>query len=128
MAGSDKQSVARQTEQLALDHLLRNGLALLDRNFRCRHGEIDLVMLDRTTIVFVEVRFRKRSNFATAVASVDVHKQRRLCLTGGHYLRTHPHHHNAPVRFDVVAFDGPSQQDFTFQWLQDAFRPGGRGF
>ena len=127
MAGSDKQSVARHTEQLALDHLLRNGLALLDRNFRCRHGEIDLIMLDRTTIVFVEVRFRKRSYFATAVASVDVHKQRRLYRAGGHYLRTHPHHHNAPVRFDVVAFDGPNQQDFTLQWLQDAFRPSDRG-
>jgi putative endonuclease len=127
MAGSDKQSIARQTEQLALEHLLRNGLALLERNFRCRHGEIDLIMLDRTTIVFVEVRFRKYSHFATAVASVDVHKQRRLCRAGGHYLRTHPHHHNAPVRFDVVAFDGPNQQDFTFQWLQDAFRPSDRG-
>ncbi|HSD70799.1 MAG TPA: YraN family protein, partial [Woeseiaceae bacterium] len=69
MAGSDKQSIARRTEQLALDHLLRNGLDLLERNFRCRHGEIDLVMLDGETVVFVEVRFRKFSHFATAVAS-----------------------------------------------------------
>lgn len=127
MAGSDKQSIARRTEQLALDHLLRNGLDLLERNFRCRHGEIDLVMLDGETVVFVEVRFRKFSHFATAVASVDVHKQRRLCRAGGYYLRTHPFRHNAPVRFDVVAFDGPSQQHFAMQWLQDAFRPGDRG-
>lgn len=126
MAGSDKQSVGRRTEQLALDHLLRNGLKLLERNFSCRHGEIDLVMLDGMTVVFVEVRFRKFSRFATAAASVDVHKQRRLWRTGGCYLRRHPRHHDAPVRFDVVAFDGPDQHDFALQWLRDAFRPGDR--
>ncbi|HEX9851998.1 MAG TPA: YraN family protein [Woeseiaceae bacterium] len=124
MAGSNQQSVARQTEQLALEHLQRNGLDLLERNFRCRHGEIDLIMRDQATLVFVEVRFRKYSQYASAVASVDAHKQRRLCRAGSHYLRTHPHHCNTPVRFDVVAFDGPTQRDFTLQWLQDAFRPG----
>jgi putative endonuclease len=128
MVGSDKQSVARRTEQLALDHLVRSGLVLLHRNFRCRHGEIDLVMRDRTAIVFVEVRFRKHSRFATAAASVDTRKQNKLCRAAGHYLRRHPLFHDAPVRFDVIAFDGPSRQQFTLQWLQDAFRPGGRNF
>ncbi|MDH4047771.1 MAG: YraN family protein [Gammaproteobacteria bacterium] len=123
MAGSDFRAIARNTEQLALDHLGRNGLRLLQRNFRCRHGEIDLIMLDRAVIVFVEVRFRKRSGFASAAASVDSRKQGKLCRAAGQYLRRHPQYQNTAVRFDVVAFDGPTQQDFKLQWLQDAFRP-----
>lgn len=127
MVGTDKQSVAQRTEQLALEHLLCSGLELLHRNFHSRHGEIDLVMRDRTAIVFVEVRFRKFSRFASAAASVDTRKQNKLCRAAGHFLRKHPQFQNAPVRFDVVAFDGPTRQQFTLQWLRDAFRPSGRG-
>ena len=126
MAGSDVRELAERTEQLALVHLTRNGLRLLERNFRCRFGEIDLIMLDRAAIVFVEVRFRKRSHFATAAASVDLRKQGKLCRAAGDYLRRHPRFQNTPVRFDVIAFDGPTHQDFTVQWLRDAFRPTGR--
>jgi putative endonuclease len=126
MGGSDRRAVARDTEQLALEYLATNGLRLLERNFRCRFGEIDLVMQDGSAIVFVEVRFRKHGSFTTAAASVDARKQRKLCMTAGYYLRQHPRCRNAPVRFDVVAFDGPSQAHFTLQWLQDAFRPSGR--
>jgi putative endonuclease len=126
MARSDRRAVAERTEQLALEHLTANGLGLIERNFRCRHGEIDLIMQDRVVIVFVEVRFRTHSRFASAADSVDLRKQRKLYKTASHFLRLHPRFRNAPVRFDVVAFDGPTQQDFKLQWLADAFRPTGR--
>jgi putative endonuclease len=123
MARYDRQAIGRQTEQLALDYLGHRGLRLLERNFRCRYGEIDLIMLDNIVVVFVEVRFRQCGRFASAAASIDGRKQRKLCQTAGYFLARYPQFHASPVRFDVVAFDGPSQQEFTLQWLPDAFRP-----
>jgi putative endonuclease len=126
MVRNNNRAIAERTEQLALEHLAANGLKLLQRNFRSRFGEIDLIMLDRATIVFIEVRFRKTSRFISAAHSVDARKQRKLCRTASCFLRRHPRFRNATVRFDVVAFDGPSQTEFELQWLPDAFRPNGR--
>ena len=58
----------------------------MTRNFRCRFGEIDLVMLDADCLVFIEVRYRKSGSFATAAESVDRRKQRKLALTGAFFL------------------------------------------
>jgi putative endonuclease len=127
MAGPERQAIARRTEQLALEHLAASGLRLLERNFRCRYGEVDLIMLDGGTIVFVEVRFRTRRGYVSAMHSVDARKQRKLCRTASNYLLRNPRLQNIPMRFDVVAFDGTTQQDFELQWLQDAFRPTGWG-
>lgn len=123
MAGPDRRVIARRTEQQALDYLVSNGLCLVERNFRCRHGEVDLVMQDQAALVFVEVRFRKHGRFASAAHSVDRRKQHKLCLTAAYFLRRHPRFRDSPVRFDVVAFDGPTHDNFELQWLQDAFRP-----
>jgi putative endonuclease len=126
MARPDRRVIAQRTEQQALDYLKAQGLSLVERNYRCRHGEIDLVMQHQVAIVFVEVRFRKRGRFASAAHSVDGRKQRKLCRTAAHFLRLHPRFRNSPVRFDVVAFDGPTHDNFELQWLPDAFRPSGR--
>lgn len=126
MARPDRRAIARRTEQQALDYLRNQGLSLVERNFRSRHGEIDLVMQHQVAIVFVEVRFRKWGRFVSAAHSVDARKQRKLCLAAAHFLRLHPRFRNSPVRFDVVAFDGPTHDDFELQWLPDAFRPSGQ--
>ena len=83
-------------------------------------------MQHEAVLVFVEVRFRKHGRFASAAHSVDGRKQRKLCRTAAYFLRRHPKYQNTPVRFDVVAFDGPTHDDFELQWLRDAFRPNGR--
>lgn len=114
-----------RAEQLALEHLEARGLTLVARNFRCRLGEIDLVMRERQSLVFVEVRFRKTSRFATALESVDFRKQRKLTRAAGFFLGRHSEFRNHAVRFDVVALDGPSQDRYKLQWVRDAFRPGG---
>jgi putative endonuclease len=126
MARPDRRAVAQRTEQLALDFLRANGLHLVERNYLCRYGEIDLVMQHESAIVFVEVRFRKQSRFASAAHSVDSRKQGKLCRAASNFLRRYPRYQNFPVRFDVVAFDGPTHDDFKLQWLPDAFRPTGR--
>lgn len=122
MAGSSSIAVGKRSEILALEHLLSRGLEKISQNFRCRLGEIDLIMLDRDCLVFVEVRYRQRSRFATAAASVDDMKQRKLLRTAAIFLAGNPRYCNKPVRFDVVAIDAASDDQCTLQWLKDAFR------
>ncbi len=111
-----KRWLGLEGEQRA-ERLLRDaGLQLITRNYRCRHGEIDLVMRQGTTLVFVEVRRRSRSDFGGAAASVDLRKQKRLVAAARHYLAglgCEP----PPCRFDVVAIEGAGEP----QWLPDAF-------
>jgi len=108
---------------MAFEHLSANGLALVDRNFRCRMGEIDLVMRQSNHLVFIEVRYRKKNRYASAAESVDTHKQRKLAQAALAFLGRHPEYRDHIMRFDVVAFDATSNDHCTLQWLQDAFRP-----
>lgn len=102
-------------EALALKHLKQHGLKLLDRNYASKYGEIDLVMQDKDTLVFVEVRRRKHDNYGTAIESVDYQKQTRIANTAENYLQKHPW--SGPCRFDIVAIQGKAKP----QWLIGAF-------
>ncbi len=90
---------------------------MLQCNFHSRHGEIDLVMQDRDSVVFVEVRYRRQTRFGSAAESVDRHKQSRLIACAHHYLQTHPHAAGMPCRFDVVTINGGDSLD----WIRNAF-------
>ena len=106
-------------EDLACRHLIDHGLRLVKRNYRCRHGEIDLVMRDGTTIAFVEVRLRSRTDFGTGAESVDARKQARLLSSAEHYLQRHATL-LAECRIDVVSIlqSGNTHQ---VEWIQNAF-------
>lgn len=94
------------------------GLRTLARNWRCRGGEIDLVMADGSTLVFVEVRRRSRRDHGSAAESVDLRKRLRVVRAARRYLqrlRQQP-----PCRFDVVTFDGPEGSD-DCRWIRAAF-------
>ncbi len=104
-------------EARAEQHLRDRGLQALARNYRCRHGEIDLILRDGDTLVFVEVRERRRSDFGDAAGSVTAHKQRRIIAAARHYLARHPQLAQQPIRFDVIGIDG----DTGLRWLRDAF-------
>ncbi|KRB87825.1 YraN family protein [Noviherbaspirillum sp. Root189] len=102
-------------EDLALHYLQRQGLSLLQRNFRCKGGEIDLVMQDSSGLVFVEVRKRGGRAFGGAAASVTARKQARLILAAQLFLqryRTPP-----ACRFDVIAIDGD-----RLSWITNAIQ------
>ncbi|AKM32734.2 YraN family protein [Pandoraea faecigallinarum] len=104
-------------ESRAQSLLERRGWRLVARNYRCRGGEIDLIMRDRAgVLVFVEVRARARSDFGDAAQSITHGKRRRLVLAARHYLLRRP---AARCRFDVVTFDGRPP---VAGWLPDAFR------
>ncbi len=106
-----------RAESLALEFLLTRGCKLVTRNFRSRFGEIDLIVRDGGTLVFVEVRKRGRSRFGTAADSITTTKQQKLIATAGLYLtRLSP---QPPCRFDAVLIDAEDR----LEWLKDAFRP-----
>ena len=111
--------------ELACSHYLKKkGLKLISNNFSSRYGEIDLIMLDGRTLVFVEVRFRKNNNFGDGLASVTISKQTKLRKTAELYLQKNSRYKNA--RFDVVSMSKKNQTDnatqlFTFDWITNAF-------
>ncbi|XOV84308.1 MAG: YraN family protein [bacterium] len=111
-------------EQAALDHLLAAGLTLVELNYRCRLGEIDLIMQEPSalgsTLVFVEVRYRNTQQFGGAAASVNPTKQKKIIRAAQHFLKTHTRLGKQPARFDVVALTG-KPEDPELRWIRQAF-------
>ena len=101
-------------EQLAERYLVRQGLRLIERNFRCRLGEIDLIMRDGAAMVFVEVRQRSNSRFGGAIASIDLRKQQKLIAAAHYYLANSTV--LPPCRFDALLIEGDA-----INWIRDAF-------
>ena len=108
-------------EAAALAHLQTHGLQLLARNAQARGGEIDLVMLDGSTVVFVEVRFRASTAFGGGAASIDARKRRKLVHAAQVFLMKNPRHAQATCRFDVIDASGDPSAP-CMPWLRDAFR------
>lgn len=108
-----KQVEGQAAEDAALDYLQKQGLTLLHRNFRCKGGEIDLILQQQDTLVFVEVRKRADTRFGGAAASITASKQKRLILAAQVFLQRY----RIPpaCRFDVVAVDGTS-----LNWIKNA--------
>lgn len=111
-------------ESLACDYLQRHGLALLERNYRAPHGELDLIMQDHDHMVFVEVRFRRNLRFGSGADSVRAIKQDKLIKTALYYLQRHPKLAKHPVRFDVVSISSMDGQP-DIDWIKDAFQAEG---
>ena len=103
----------REAENRAAAYLERCGARVVERNFRVRGGEIDLICREGKTLVFVEVRQRSRGDFGGAAASITVNKQRRIVLAAQHYLAGKP---ACDCRFDCILIDGDQ-----LEWLRDAF-------
>ncbi|HEY0269216.1 MAG TPA: YraN family protein, partial [Methyloradius sp.] len=102
---SQQDNLGNQAEKIAADYLLQQGLKLLETNYRCRFGEIDLVMRDNKTLVFVEVRLRSNSMFGGAAYSINASKQKKLIITAEHYLQQHNAAAKMACRFDAILMD-----------------------
>jgi putative endonuclease len=114
----ERKQAGRSAEDLALRHLADAGLQTVARNFRCRCGEIDLVMLEGETLVLVEVRYRASDEYGGAAASVTWRKQRRLVCAARFLLMRRPELRRYPARFDVIAVS----RDGRIEWIRHAFR------
>ncbi len=114
----------QQAEQIACDYLQQQGLQLITQNYHCRRGEIDLIMLDADTLVFVEVRARRSDRFGSALESITADKKSRIVATAQQYLQQNRSQQNC--RFDVIAVriqtteDNQSHQ--VSDWIRDAFQ------
>ena len=108
------------SEDIAAEFLQRQGLELLVTNYRYRTGEIDLIMIDDQTLVFVEVKQRRDSQFGRPEESVGMAKQAKLRRTAACYLQRHDRSQSWPCRFDVVAITG-SPHAPVCRWIQNAF-------
>jgi putative endonuclease len=109
-------------ENRAVALLENGGLILLERNFRGKPGEIDIIALDGQQLVFVEVRGRTNRCFASAAGSVDTRKQHRIILTAQLFLQRRPQFAQSPCRFDVITFEPPqSGTPARIRWIRGAF-------
>ena len=106
-------------EDFALRYLEARGLKLVERNFRCRVGELDLILRDGGELVFVEVRSRRSSRFGTPAESVTRTKQQRLLRAAAFYLQRQ--RLDLPCRFDVVAILQTGAEP-RVEWIRDAFQ------
>ena len=118
-----------RAETMAAEYLSRRGLKLIDRNVRAGHGEIDLIMQDGHTLVFVEVRARKTGAWVSAAESVSFAKRKKIIETAERLLNEKPAWRKSPCRFDVVAIGLPSGSSYRpdaeqteVNWIQDAFQ------
>jgi putative endonuclease len=112
MQSKNNRLIGNSAEILACNHLQQQGLTLLKQNFYSRFGEIDLIMQDLGTIVFVEVKKRQIS-IDNAIESITPSKQKKLILTAQYYLLKTDK--NVNCRFDVIAMDGNN----NVKWLKN---------
>ena len=115
---SNTRSLGERAETHASKWLRRKGLRLIARNYRCAHGEIDIIAQHQSELVFVEVRYRNRDNtFGGALESISLGKQRKLTRAAAHFLIKHPQYQDWPCRFDALIYD----DTWKPEWIVAAF-------
>lgn len=110
-----------QKEQQVCAYLLSEGVEILERNFRVRQGEIDVIGRDGEYLVFFEVKYRAGASRGSAAEAVGSTKQKKICRVADYYRLHHQCAEDTPIRFDVVAVDGES-----LHWIKNAFDYAGR--
>jgi len=122
----NKKERGAAAEQLALEFLMREGYQPVSRNYRCRQGEIDLIVFRESDLVFVEVRSKSRRDYGMPVETIDYQKQRKISYTATLFLQQNPRWNCFYGRFDVISvlwdeLDEKTKQP-RIEWIQDAFQ------
>jgi putative endonuclease len=112
-------TTGQRFEDCALHYLQAQGLQLLERNFLCPMGEIDLIMRDAEMLVFIEVKYRKHSSHGLSVEQVGASKRKKLVNSALLYLSQHKHYAAMPCRFDVVGIS-PGEPQPAINWIRNA--------
>ena len=112
-----------QQENVAKSYLQQQGLSLVEQNFSSRFGEIDLIMLDASTLCFIEVKYRSSDSHGGAAASITASKQRKIIRTAEYFLARFPHYQKNRMRFDAVFISRHSSLPAadTVNWVKGAF-------
>jgi putative endonuclease len=113
-----------RTGQLAEENARRmlesSGIEFVEKNYRSKFGEIDLIMREHETLIFVEVRYRKSSRFGSGAESITFNKRQRIMNTARQFLRER-HLSNTKCRFDVISASGPANEHMKLDWIESAF-------
>lgn len=112
----NRRQVGNAYERRAEQFLCKEGMHILEKNYRCRQGEIDLIGMHRNCLVFVEVKYRRTKKTGLPEEAVGINKQKRICRVAEFYLYTHPQYGNCMIRYDVVAIEGKD-----IRWYCNAF-------
>lgn len=112
-------TLGARAEKLALKHLIKQGLKKVAINYHCPCGEIDLILQDKDTLVFVEVRYRKNNDYGGALESIDWRKQQKVRRSAEHYLMTF-NKANISCRFDILCVTGNLSKPDIY-WVANAF-------
>jgi putative endonuclease len=113
--------VGQRAEAEAAKLLRHNRLRIIERNFRCRFGEIDIIALSKSHLIFVEVRHRSNTKHGSGAESVDFRKQQRIMQTAQFFLSS-GRYRNLPCRFDVIESTLDQHGQLQLHWLQNAFQ------
>ena len=117
----NKRKIGTEGEMIASDFLKRNGLDILERNYRNRYGEIDLIAKDRDTLVFTEVKFRKDELAGHPIEAVNVGKQRVIRNVAKHFMYNKGYDDDTYCRFDVIGIIANGEDEPDITWVRDAF-------
>jgi putative endonuclease len=118
-AGDIKLRLGKEGERLAEEYLKKKGYKLVERNYRCSMGELDLIVLDRRVVVFVEVKTRTGHGFGSPFEAVEFHKQHKMIQVAQYFL-TEKRLHQRDARFDVVGISWPGG-DPVVEHIENAF-------
>ena len=122
-ADKPTQTLGQYAEDETLKYLKREGLKLIQRNYSCKYGEIDLIMLDNDLLVFIEVRYRKSNRYGSSAESVTASKQKKIITTAQHFIHMHQSYQSYACRFDVTALSPHllNKHRFEIDWIKNAF-------
>jgi len=110
--------IGKEAEQAVVTLLKNSGLQIIECNYRCKLGEIDIVARDKQTVVFIEVRRRSHGQYGSGFDSVDYRKQQKLIRTAQAYLQKRKLFDQHPCRFDIVSLRSLTDM----HWIKDAFQ------
>ncbi len=120
LINKSQSTIGHKAEAYAAQFLKREGLKVLEKNFSCQFGEIDLIVQEAETLVFVEVKFRTDSDWADAIETVTKTKQQKIIKAAKHYKQKHKISDYIACRFDVIAINNEFNAENT-EWLKHAF-------
>ena len=112
----NKRKIGDEYEKSAAAYLENNGYIILEKNYRCRNAEIDIIAKDDSYICFVEVKYRKDNSSGYSLAAVNPAKQKTICKVARYFLTVEYHNVDIPCRFDVAGIDGDE-----IHWVKNAF-------
>lgn len=116
----NNRALGSEYEEMAAQFLAKKGYQILQKNFRCKSGEIDLIAEHEGTLVFVEVKFRKNTMFGSPFEAVGHTKQRKICQTARYYLLKNKYSEQYSCRFDVIGIIG-KQKEVQIEHIENAF-------